>query len=970
MMMGKVEISAKTVFLEEKEAWPGVVKAAANVQRDIELVTGEKPKTVIADRICSQTDINENMNQNKTAKRNFFKNAVIYGSIGRSPLLDLLEREGKLELNNVRQKWEVYAFFVVEKPFPGVENALVIAGSDKRGTIYGLYHLSELLGVSPFVNWNHVWPSHQDKIIVTEEENMISKEPSVKYRGFFINDEWPAFGNWAKTHFGGINATCYERIFELLLRLKGNYLWPAMWASNFNLDGPGLLNAQLADEYGVVMSTSHHEPCMRSGGEYGKLRGKDSIYGDAWDFNANPEGIKQFWKDGLLRNRSFENVITMGMRGENDTAILGKEASLADNIDLLRRVLDAQNQLIAECVDQDLEQVPRQMVLFTEVEEFFYGNDTTPGLMGDPQLEGVTLILSDNNHGSTRTLPTPQIRNHKGGYGMYYHMDMHGGAYSFQWIGSTYLPKLWEQMTMAYEFGVQEIWVTNIGDIGTQELGLSYFLDLAYDVEKWGGKNAAVTSEYIRQWLHKQFGGVFNQKDLKQMCTVLEDYTGLLARRKHEVMNEKVYHPVHFGEAQEVLERSQKILSMCDEMKSKCPKQYLGAFISLIYYPACGTANLMKMWILTGRNAFYAKQNRIEANDLAQQITDCMTKDDCLTQEYHSVDDGYFYGFGLSEHIGFTTWCDEDNKYPLRHLVYPVDHPRMIVTKSDDEHYVSGNYWSDKPLVWRDALRPDVDTIFFDIACGSRQSVTYRIKTDCPWLSFSSVSGIAAKTERIAMRIHREKFSGKVSGNFSVENVGHGTATIGVEAENLGENIPKDTFLEWDGYICMEASHFQADHPTKQGGFHILKPYGRTGSAIKCYPVTVDFYEKSERPYVEYRFTAQKAGKYHIRFYMAATTPVYYEAKQYIAFSVNDEEKKMENTVKQNRQFFLSPQWEKEAFENIKITESTVVCQEGINTLRFYAASPAIVLERIVLWQEGTILPESYLGPKESYRKL
>ena len=317
--------------------------------------------------------------------------------------------------------------------------------------------------------------------------NMVSRVPSVKYRGFFINDEWPAFGNWAKTHFGSMNAACYAPVFELLLRMKGNYLWPAMWNSNFSLDGPGLESAVLADELGVVMSTSHHEPCMRSGQEYSMVRGRGSIYGDAWDYIANPEGITRFWRDGLTRNKDFENVITLGMRGENDTAIM-QHATLEENIQLIRNVLKTQNQLIREIINPDVRQVPRQIVFFSETEEFFYGSKETPGLIGDPELDGVTLMLSDNNHGSTRTLPSPEMRSHPGGYGMYYHMDMHGGPHSFEWVGATYLPKVWEEMTAAYEYGVREIWVTNIGDIGTQEFGLSYFLDLAYDIDVWGGQ--------------------------------------------------------------------------------------------------------------------------------------------------------------------------------------------------------------------------------------------------------------------------------------------------------------------------------------------------------------------------------------------------------------------------------------------------------------------------------------------------
>lgn len=367
-----------------------------------------------------------------------------------------------------------------------------------------------------------------------------------------------------------------------------------MWNSNFSMDGPGLESARLADEYGIVMSTSHHEPCMRSGEEYSLLRGENSPYGNAWDFRRNREGITRFWRDGLLRNKPFENVITIGMRGEQDTAILAKEATLEDNIELLRDVLRTQNQLIRENVCAELDRVPRQIVLFTEVEEFFYGKDGG-GLMDDPELDGVTIILSDNNFGYTRTLPNEKMRNHRGGYGMYYHMDMHGGAYSYQWIGSTYLPRMWEQMTQAYEFGVREIWVTNVGDIGTQEFGLSFFLDLAYDMDKWGGEDAKVTVKYTEEWTKRQFGAAFRARDWEWIGRMLWDYTEMLAKRKHEVMNANVYHPLHYGEAEKILQISEELLEKGELLKERCEEADRSAFISLLYFPVCATANLMIM---------------------------------------------------------------------------------------------------------------------------------------------------------------------------------------------------------------------------------------------------------------------------------------------------------------------------------------------------------------------------------------
>lgn len=944
--MSKIFFDNSCLFTYEVQAFPGVNKVADQVKQDIATVTGFYPGEYTKGQKC--------------------KNLVIYGTVGKSELLDDLERRGIINLNLIRGKWEVYSFQVVDNPIADVAHALIIAGSDKRGTIYGLYHLSELIGVSPLVTWNHVRPRRRKNLNLTDDVNVVTKEPSVKYRGFFINDEWPAFGNWAEKHFGGINAKCYERVFELLLRLKGNYLWPAMWSSNFSMDGPGLESARLADEYGVVMSTSHHEPCMRSGEEYSLLRGKNSNYGDAWNFRKNEQGITRFWRDGLLRNKPFENVITLGMRGERDSAILGKDAGLEDNISLLRDVLKTQNRLIRETICADLDKVPRQIVLFTEVEEFFYGNKELKGLMGDPELDGVTLILSDNNFGYLRTLPTEEMRNHKGGYGMYYHMDMHGGAYSYQWIGSTYLPRVWEQMTQAYDYGVRDIWVVNIGDIATQEYGLSYFLDLAYDIDKWGGQDAGITVQYTKEWVEKQFGGMVPPAKRELINQMIMDYTGLLAKRRHEIMNVDVYHPLHFGEAENILRISNELLKDAKSLKKSIKEEDMSAFISLLYYPICGTANLMKMWLLAGRNKLFAAQNRIEANLLAKEIDECVQEDDALITEYEQVDEGYYEGFGRSEHIGFTNWNEEDNKYPIRHNVYGANQPRMLISRATDDKYMTGLTWCDRPQIWKDGLRPDVTFIEFDLSSGSEIPFEYVITTDCKWMTFSKTSGKVAVRERIILTLNKELFQGKVQGEFTVENVGYSKAVIKVEAEN--QTCIPGVFIETDGYIAMDAIHYCRKEDTDKGGFKILSPYGRSGSAIKVFPTTADFLDEAKRPFVEYQFKLRQNGSYNVCFYLAPTTPVTFEREQYLGYSVNEKSIQIINTVARPEiPYFLSPQWAQEARNNIKPVWATIECREGINSLFFYGMSPSIILERIVLHGIDTKLPDSYLGPSESF---
>lgn len=935
------------MFYREAAAYPGVRRVAAKVRGDILHVIGEEPE---------ETDDAGRLG----------RYPVIYGTIGKSPALDAMERSGRLNLSGVRGRWEVYSVQIVDHPMDGVEQALVLAGSDKRGTIYGLFHLSELLGVSPFTDWAGVLPARRDRVVLTAAVNGTSKVPSVRYRGFFINDEWPAFGTWAFCHFGGVNAALYDHVFELLLRLKGNCLWPAMWSACFSCDGPGLASAELADEYGVVIGTSHHEPCMRNGAEYGHVRGKGSVYGDAWDFRANREGITKFWADGLKRNGRFENIVTVGMRGENDSKILGEDATVAENIDLLRDVLKTQNSLIRTYVNPDLSQVRRAFILFTEVESFFYGDGQTKGLMGDPLLDGVTIMLCDDNFGGLRSQPTPGMRRHRGGYGLYYHLDFHGGPVSYEWTNANYLPKMWEQLTTAYDAGMREIWIANVGDIGQLEYPLSCFMDLAYDIGCMGESSApGQVEEYTRRWADVQFRGIFSEPDRQNVSEILREYTRINMNRKPETMNADVYHPVHFGEADAVLRQARRVTDRAEELLARCPEQALPAYYELVYYPAAASANLCRMWIYAGKNAFFAWQGRTEANRLADAVSGCIAEDRRLTEAYHGVGSGKWYGMGLSEHIGFTHWCDEDCKYPRMVRIEPANHPRLIAASSHSTEYTVGMFWSGNTIRVTDFLQQNIAEAQVDLACGSRGGIRYRAETDCPWLSLSPKAGIVSDKEVLTLRIDRSRLTGRETGTVWVRTSFSGVRIL-VEAQNADTSgLPPMTFLEANGYIAMEAEHCCRKQDADGIGFHRLDAYGRTGSAMKVLPPrSSDFTGKQPRPFLEYSLLAERDGVYEADFYLAPLLPARIGSRTSFGLMMNDGEMKMEHAADYR---FCSPEWSRSVVENIQIHHTRVLCRKGVNRLRVYAASPCFVLEKIVLYPENTVLPESYLGPAESF---
>ncbi|MFC5464978.1 glycosyl hydrolase 115 family protein [Lederbergia graminis] len=626
------------LYLEET-ALSGVVKIAEKVAADIELVSGKRPRIKRELSDASRTVI-----------------AVL--TVGHSELAKSLPQAKEIE-----GKREVFSIFFAKDLVPGSDNTLVILGSDKRGTIYGLFTLSEKIGVSPLLYWGDSKPIKKEEISLGQDFVQVSKEPSVKYRGFFINDEWPAFGNWTMKSFGGFNANMYDHVFELLLRLKGNYLWPAMWSSSFSLDGPGLLSAELADEYGVIIGSSHHEPCCRAGEEFKHFKGEDSIYGNEWSFINNKEGITKFWEDGLKRNGKFENLITIGMRGEADSLLLRHDSSLEENINVLRDIITTQHNLMREIINPDITKIPRVFVIYKEVEKFFYGNEHTEGLIDWEELDGVTLMLADDNFQNVRTLPREDLRDRDGGWGMYYHFDYHGAPTSYEWVNSTHLSKVWEQMTMAWEFGVREAWIVNVGDIKPQELPLSYFMALAYDFEKWGTTAPNKCDEFLEDWVAQQFPAL-GKLEQSEIFYVLDKYTYLNSIRRPEVVKPEVYSIEHYREAERILELVAEIESKCEKLRAIMPSENLDSFIGLVYFPAVASANLIKMSIYAAYSQYFAKLSLPIANTFADKVEAGIKRDNELTDEYHTIADGKWYGMGLSKHFCFESWNDEGWHYP------------------------------------------------------------------------------------------------------------------------------------------------------------------------------------------------------------------------------------------------------------------------------------------------------------------
>ncbi len=962
-------------LLAETCAYEGVKRIAGKVAEDIRKVTGCKP------RILSE----EQFELGRTG-------AVLCATVGKSPLAEALEQAGVLDLSRVRGKREVYLIQKISalqlKTLKSLsapkglqhpdempqQELLLICGSDKRGTIYGMFALSEYIGVSPLCFWGDAEPAANPDVEIGDDIQTVSKEPSVRYRGFFINDEWPCFGNWTCDHFGGFNADAYEHVFELLLRLKGNYLWPAMWSASFPIDGPGSANEELADIYGVVMGYSHHEPCLRASEEWDKVRGPETKYGNEWNFYTNEQGLLNYWEEALKRSGKYENLITIGMRGERDTSMLGEQATVEENVNLLKDIIRKQRALIAENVHR--REVPQLLALYKEVEAYFYGDDHVQGLKDWEELDGVICMLCEDNFGQMRTLPTPEVRNRKGGWGMYYHFDYHGGPISYEWVDSTPMSKTWEQMCMAYEYGIRDAWIVNVGDLKFHEVPLSYFLALAYDYDKWGYGNRDSYREYTRLWAEKNFPEA-DAALQEQIGRVLTEYIDIHALRRPEALNEKVYHPCHYGEADRMLERAEKLEKLSAQVMEQLCDREKDAYYSMVHFSAMASMNLLKMHLYAGKNNHYALQGRPIANRYGEKAAACAEEDIRLSGEIAAFKDGNWKGMEMAHHIGFTKWNEDGYRYPLTSRVRPVHKPRMSVSRADQEQIGVKNYGAPQVIRVPDFQYGSPEPVRIEIANDGVGSFTYQISAEQPdrelpaWLRISSMEGICRELEIVTLSCDEGKLPVEPETVRLLVQADDTTVALEVTGRQQSrEGLPTGTYLERQGMIVMDADGYVQKRDTEKGAYQVIEGYGKYGLGVKVFPSTAVFGQSEEKPSLTWQFCIPQAGEYQVDLLVAPTnSPVSGQGVYVLVRNSCMEQCRVEITAPDFRAGESSdPRWARGVLDQIRVCSVKLPFEAGLQQLTVEALDAGVVLEQIRIHKPQIQVQQSYIGPGVSMR--
>ncbi len=920
-----VSNSASAVIQVDEHDWPGVIRAAKDLQMDVARVTGITPQLTQAQRTPAP-------------------NVLIIGTIGKSRVVDQLIAERRIDVAAIAGKWEATLIQVLNRPTAGVERALVIAGSDKGGTIFGIYGISEQMGLSPWYWWADV-PARRQNALFVKAGRQVLGPPAVKYRGIFLNDEAPALAGWAREKFGGFNHRFYTNIFELLLRLKGNYLWPAMWDNSFATDDP--LNARLADEYGIVVGTSHHEPMMRAWKEWGRAGNGPHT----WDYSKNDAKLRAFWEEGLRRTRDYEKVITLGMRGDGDEPMTETES-----ISLLERIVADQRKIISEIINPDMEKVPQSWALYKEVQGYYERGMRVP--------DDVTLLWCDDNWGNLRRLPTPAEQQRSGGAGIYYHFDYVGGPRNYKWLNTVPLPKIWEQMNLAYHHDAARLWIVNVGDLKPMEIPIEFLLTFAWAPERWTQSDL---DTYLRLWATREFGS----KHAAEIADLIAKYTKYNGRRKPELLGPDTFSLVNYDEADRVVEEWQTLGQRAEAISAQLPPESRVAFFELALHPIKAYGIVNGLYIAAAKNRLYVSQGRASANDFAAQARDLFQADAKLTEYFHRELAGGKWSQMMSQtHIGYTNWQQPPvNLMPaLREIELPAAASLGVAVEG------SATVW---PGANEAAALPEFDVFnrprrYIDVFNRGKAPFDFEAAASAPWILLTPARGTVSKEQRLWASIDWNQAPvGSASGTVRISGAAPEPVVVHVKAFNPAASFRAKIrgYVEADGYVAVEAIHYAKRRDTATARWELLPDHGRTGSAMTVIPVTAPGANPpSDSPCLEYAMHLFSAGKMEVALLLSPS--LNYSPERGVRVGVSFDEAPPQILTVVPKGYVAGDgnrDWEESVKDSIRVVKSAhVLAAPGPHTLKVWMVDPGVVLQRVLVNTGG--LRPSYLGPPESFR--
>ncbi|WP_437276465.1 glycosyl hydrolase 115 family protein [Sorangium sp. So ce375] len=998
--------------------YAGVIRVVDDLAADLQRVTGTA--AVVSDEIPASA-----------------KEVVLIGTVGNSPIIDQLVQANKLDVSGVTGKWETFVTQIVDKPVEGVDRALVIAGSDQRGAIFGAYDLSSQIGVSPLYWWDDV-PAQKSQTLYVLPGLHTQGEPKVKYRGFFINDENPATGNWAAKMFGpgkaegfpgGLNHLYWEKIFEVALRMKANYIWPAVWGRAFAEDDPE--NHATASRYGIVMGTSHEAPMMQGIEEWNRhavaakrdaagaitTPGNDPYGGTGeWRFSVNSDALKKHWTKGIQRmvDQNIEGVVTLGMRGPGDVSL-----PPADGIPLMKNIVESQRKILADVTGKDVTTIPQVWTLYKEIQGYWDAGITVP--------DDVTVVYCDDNWSNMKRLPELG-KQRAGGFGLYYHFDYVGGGRNYKWVDTILLPNVWEQLNLAYNYGVNRLWVVNVGDFKSEELPLQFFLDYAWNPEKMQVEDIGA---WERRWTEKQFGS--EHADI--IADILHSYSLLQSDRKPELTNRKItvdydvlvsqpttevpdpdtsavtyddgaspFSITNYRELESVTEEWEALASQAEFAARLLPQEAQDAYFQLVYYQVKATANLYALRLAGFKNKLYAAQGRAATNDMAA-AAEARLQDDLELASYynHDLAGGKWEGFQTQPHIGYgapgnPSWQQPEFQYNnIQEFIWPelvsVDVPEAsdlgVAIDGSNSFWtgdVEGEAAAELPAFSRYQTQPEQ---YIEVFNRGREPLEYTIDVDLPvecptgwaantpcpkWLNVYPSHGVVDKEVRATVRVDwvmaPTDLTFPVEVPITVSGSDGSTVVVTARVEDPRPIAWKpNRFIEANGVVSMEADHYSRAIGTDDVSWKLLPEIGRTGSGMTPSPVTAEPQKPgAASPRLEYDVHLTSSGPVNVYVYVSPRNNFqnWADGLQY-AVSIDDGPIQKVNTsyaVELNGNG--NKIWERHTSDNANIMRTThTIAKAGDHTVKVWMVHPGVIVQKVVVDAGG--MKDSLLGPPESY---
>jgi hypothetical protein len=919
--------AAADVFVSGDD-WKVARIAANDLTADIERVTGRKPLL-------------------KESSEGLSAHAVLVGTIGRSPVIDGLIKSGRLKVDGIQTQRESFVIEVVENPLPGVKQGLVIVGSDRRGTAYGVYELSKRIGVSPWYWWADVTAIHRAELHVSPERVEVGS-PAVKYRGIFINDEMWGIRPWAeKTHAPdeghGLGPKTYARVFELLLRLRANYLWPAMQDHSipFNCYPQ---NKVVADDYAIVMGSSHCEPMLRNnmaGAEW------DREGGDEWDYQKNPAEIRDYWGRGLVANGHYENIYTLGMRGKDDEP-MKFTGTKDEKISLMEQIFADQRALISKHVNPDPTKVAQVLIPYTEVLGICDSGMKVP--------DDVTICWADDNFGYIRRLPTSAETARSGGSGIYYHIQWLNGATSaYTWLNTTPPSLIWEEMSKAWQYGAKDLWILNVGDIKPGEIGTEFFLDMACNPERWQHDNVR---EFLVEWaardLDLRFAG--------EIADIMEEYYRLgFTRRPEHLVQYKHDSPLRCSwfshtesndEAMQRVIRYDGITDRAQAVYDKMPESRKDAFFELVLYPVKCSGLMNRKVIFADKSKRHGDEGRACAGEDADKARAAAAEIIELTKYYTT---------------GLVTAGAKWN-----HMMSPAPGPWGAQVHQYDMPPLSDFSGEGSPALGMALEGGDAQTLadmsvysqgerFVDLYNTGKGEIRWSANPSEPWVKLDQSSGSFTTEQRLRLSIDWDHVPIGSDLEASVEVTSDaGKQKFIVPVFKPAGPSPKEitSFVESHGYVSMEAEHFTRKEPHGGASWEVIKGLGRSGDSVAVFPPIVASRTKpdeirSESPSLQYDFYTFHAGEVRLDIDCLRTKAVAPGRGVRVAVGIDGQEPKI----------LTGPGGD--VLANLRrMTTQVKIREPGKHVLTVWMVDPGVVIDKLVL-DFGTS-EDSYLGPPEA----